>query len=135
MALGRHDSQQRKPRCREILGPSSRGIMSSGNDWNKRNRDKATAATRRWRERNPGWQQRERETAWKRLYGLAPADFYALKREQGAQCAICEDENGGKELDVDHDHATGRVRGLLCRRCNGMWYVHRTIAEWLRVGM
>ncbi|HLA13988.1 MAG TPA: endonuclease domain-containing protein [Gemmatimonadaceae bacterium] len=92
--------------------------MSSGNDWNKRNRDKATAATRRWRERNPGWQQRERETAWKRLYGLAPADFYALKREQGAQCAICEDENGGKELDVDHDHATGRVRGLLCRRCN-----------------
>lgn len=93
--------------------------MSRGNDWNKRNRAKATAATKRWRERNPGWEQRERETAWMRLYGLEPEKFYRLKEKQEGRCAICDETPApARELDVDHDHTTNRVRGLLCRRCN-----------------
>jgi hypothetical protein len=38
---------------------------------------------------------------------------------QSACCAICGEACAtGRRLAVDHDHATGRIRGLLCFRCN-----------------
>jgi hypothetical protein len=39
------------------------------------------------------------------------------------KCAICHKETK-RSLDVDHDHITGKIRGLLCRNCNGHlgWY-------------
>jgi hypothetical protein len=40
---------------------------------------------------------------------------------QGGVCAICKRlPPPGKPLSIDHDHATGKVRGLLCTRCNLM---------------
>ncbi len=53
-------------------------------------------------------------------YGMTLADYEALLSKQGSRCAIClshESENH-KGLFVDHDHKTGKVRGLLCSRCN-----------------
>lgn len=64
--------------------------------------------------------QRSASTHARRIedaYGLSPEDYGRLFEEQGGACAIC----GGKRkyrLNVDHCHATGLVRGLLCRRCN-----------------
>lgn len=62
----------------------------------------------------------------KRTYGITAAEYWAIYRAQGGVCYICrrakgkdEDGNGrGKMLSVDHDHATGEVRGLLCGPCN-----------------
>lgn len=54
-------------------------------------------------------------------YGLTDADYKALFDRQGGLCALCgTDRPGGrfKVLHVDHCHETGRVRGLLCHRCN-----------------
>ena len=55
-------------------------------------------------------------TAIRRLqrYGLTQPQWQALYAEQGGHCALCE----APPMAVDHDHATGRVRGLLCHRCN-----------------
>ena len=52
---------------------------------------------------------------------LVTDDEYAeLLERQGGVCAICRQPESvpGRSLAVDHDHATGAVRGLLCGRCN-----------------
>jgi len=56
-----------------------------------------------------------------REYGLGAGDYERILESQGGGCAICGAlEPGGtyQRLVVDHDHATGRVRGLLCGACN-----------------
>lgn len=56
------------------------------------------------------------------LYGLEPDQYDAMVASQQGRCAICRtDQPGGQSKGgwhVDHEHATGRVRGLLCTRCN-----------------
>ena len=37
---------------------------------------------------------------------------------QGGRCAICGEDSPKMRLAIDHDHKTGRIRGLLCRHCN-----------------
>lgn len=54
-----------------------------------------------------------------RLYGITLEQYAEIFAEQGEVCAICKSECGTKKsLSVDHDHLTGRVRGLLCNGCN-----------------
>jgi len=55
-----------------------------------------------------------------RNYGITPAQYDAMFVAQKGLCAICEsaDRAGKRRLCVDHDHDTGKVRGLLCSRCN-----------------
>lgn len=50
--------------------------------------------------------------------GITDADYFALLKAQGGHCAICPSTPKTRRLHVDHDHATGAVRGLLCHRCN-----------------
>ena len=61
---------------------------------------------------------RLRERDLKRLYGITLSDYHNLYEKQDGVCRICKSDNNGKTLDVDHDHKTKRVRGLLCRSCN-----------------
>lgn len=49
-------------------------------------------------------------------YGITPEDYERMFAEQQGRCAICHAED--PRLVVDHDHATGAVRGLLCHSCN-----------------
>lgn len=49
-------------------------------------------------------------------YGITIEQFEELLDAQGGRCAICGD--GNERLHVDHCHTTGRIRGLLCGKCN-----------------
>lgn len=51
-------------------------------------------------------------------YGLSEQEYMALIEKQANRCAICGSKDEGKVLCVDHDHNTGKVRGLLCHNCN-----------------
>lgn len=53
-----------------------------------------------------------------RKYGLTPESYAQLLDKQGGVCAICSKQEEGKRLAVDHDHESGKVRGLLCGQCN-----------------
>jgi hypothetical protein len=66
------------------------------------------------------------KAAWnlKSRYGITPADVERMLLEQDGVCAICRGEM--RRQCIDHDHDTGRVRGLLCHPCNiGLPYVER----------
>lgn len=56
------------------------------------------------------------------VYGITTEQYSELLESQGGGCAICDapppTETRKKFLVVDHDHETGKVRGLLCDTCN-----------------
>lgn len=57
-----------------------------------------------------------RETTYK--INVTIEQYFNLNNKQGGLCRICNKDNGSKRLAVDHCHQTGRVRGLLCGKCN-----------------
>lgn len=50
------------------------------------------------------------------IVGFSRDDLEALIVQQDGKCAICGDPSD--QLEIDHDHKTGKVRGLLCGSCN-----------------
>lgn len=59
-------------------------------------------------------------------YNLTESEYNAMFLSQKGKCALCERFVG---LIVDHDHKTGRVRGLLCKRCNTLLGMLENIGE------
>lgn len=51
-------------------------------------------------------------------YGLTVEDYQAMFDSQDGKCSTCDHIANRQVLEVDHDHQTGLVRGLLCRGCN-----------------
>jgi hypothetical protein len=52
-------------------------------------------------------------------FGISQEVYNEMLQRQGGGCAICgEDCPTGRSLAVDHNHTTGKVRGLLCAKCN-----------------
>ncbi len=60
-----------------------------------------------------------RNSRMRRWYGLTPEQIQALLTAQDNRCGLCGSRDWGiRGPSVDHDHATGIVRGMLCHRCN-----------------
>ena len=79
------------------------------------------------RQTHKSWRDKNREhvkqcakvNELKRFYGLTLEDVSTMISEQGGKCAACgEFPDDTRPLMVDHDHRTGRVRGMLCNSCN-----------------
>lgn len=53
-------------------------------------------------------------------YDMTPDEYRTLLKSQGGGCAMCgrTPDKQKRSLHVDHDHKTGKVRGILCSRCN-----------------
>jgi len=67
-------------------------------------------------EADPG---KRKNKALKANYGITLDDYNAMWANQKESCAICfTKETKGRGFHVDHDHATGKVRGILCNQCN-----------------
>jgi hypothetical protein len=55
--------------------------------------------------------------------GISRTKYLQLLEDQNHQCAICDQHEASvsrQTLFIDHDHATGKVRGLLCHQCNSL---------------
>lgn len=103
-----------------------------------RRKSQLNEATKNWRKRNPELikeirrktdekrKQVRRERRYLENYGISLEEYNAKLKEQGGCCAICRNperklSKGGLEMQplcVDHNHTTGKIRGLLCSGCN-----------------
>jgi hypothetical protein len=73
-----------------------------------------------WRAKNL---ERSRQNTFrsqlKREYGLSQEQYDSMLLERESKCDICQTIiTEPRKLNIDHCHKTGKVRGILCRRCN-----------------
>ena len=87
--------------------------------------------------------QRRKWVMAKHRYGLTPLEYFEILLRQDSACAICKIEfdflgvSGVKSnisrACVDHDHITGKVRGILCNSCNhGLGYFF-DVPQWIQL--
>lgn len=89
-------------------------IIEAGRIWREKNRKKITLKARlRYRNNN----QKELDRIRYKKYGITGIEFRKRLEEQSSKCPICQ-SNISKNLSVDHDHFTGKIRGLICNKCN-----------------
>ena len=63
----------------------------------------------------PCRRETSKEAYFRQKYGISRATVAELRTQQGDACAVCGDLGAAH---LDHDHSTGRIRALLCGRCN-----------------
>lgn len=70
---------------------------------------------------SPEYRKKINEQRIKSVYDLSPEQYQILVEVQNGVCAVCkipQKNRKSSQLFVDHEHKTGRIRGLLCHKCN-----------------
>ena len=102
-----------------------------------------------WRRTSPTYLEKERKRNRKRMesvqyrarmvqysfawklrtkFGISVKQYNDLLTSQNGVCAICKKSQRSRKLAIDHNHITGKVRGLLCNTCNrAIGYLHEDI--------
>ena len=84
--------------------------------WYARNRDRILEAARKFRREHPGHnKERSRFNHLRKMYGMTEEMYNERLASQNGMCILCGSD---KSLEIDHDHVTGRVRGIVCHCCN-----------------
>jgi hypothetical protein len=105
-------------------------VRKYSSEYEKNNKQKRSVSRKKRRDADP---DKVKHKSLLRTFNLALTDYNKMLAEQNNVCAICgKDEvvcfrksNKTMSLAVDHDHKTGKIRGLLCKKCNtaiGMFY-------------
>ena len=87
----------RRPTCKSCVGEST-------TQWSKDNPEKM--------------KEIRRKAKLKKKYGISLKQYDEMVIKHGNKCAVCNKTHERRPLNVDHCHATGKVRGLLCDKCN-----------------
>jgi hypothetical protein len=107
MGLAFQEEHRKKARERYAKHPEYFAPLMK--EWQANNRDKCNRS--------------KNKCILKKLYGMTPEDRIEMSKKQGDVCKICgrpNSGNKGKYLHIDHNHVTGKVRGMLCNNCNTM---------------
>jgi hypothetical protein len=109
---GRRDKGKRNAQRRAAYHRHAEKIKARMREKYWANRDAMLEAQRKNRKPDS-----HRRSMLRRYYGMSVEQFAAMRDAQGGGCGICR-EPFTKTPHVDHDHATGTVRELLCGPCN-----------------
>jgi len=70
---------------------------------------------------NRNHKEKIKNSRLKRIYNISIDEYNNILLTQNNRCAICKkplDLQNPKHVHIDHDHKTGKVRGILCNKCN-----------------
>lgn len=111
------EKERSRARSREwYLVPGNKERMLARNkEWARRNPDKMREYSQRWRAKQTA--ERKREIWVRSKYQLTEAEYEIILRHNG-KCDACKTPIAGRKQHIDHDHANGKVRGILCGSCN-----------------
>mgnify|MGYP001496370973 CR=1 FL=1 len=89
-------------------------------EYYKNNKDVILQQYRDKYKNNDEWRNRKKNTQLIKEYGITLDDYNNLLEKQNYKCAICgrNFKDAIKGLYIDHNHETGKIRGLLCLQCN-----------------
>ena len=93
--------------------------LESNKNWDINNRDKRLAIVNNYNNKQIDMPRIRKNQHLKRKYNITIEQYEAMLIKQENLCAICRSETD-KNWHLDHDHATGKVRGILCGNCNLM---------------
>lgn len=95
-------------------------VRKKNRRWLKANAKKNGSYQKKWRVQNPqSYRDQRFKSRLKIEYGMTLEDFKLLLAGQGGKCAVCRKKLArNRHTHVDHDHKTGKVRGILCSGCN-----------------
>ena len=104
---------------------STKSCVECGSVRRKETQPRLLVVGRAWRKKHAArLRAAKRERHLQKNYGMTSAQYDAAVLVQNGLCAICQTAPTKKKLVVDHCHATGKVRGLLCDACNtGIGYL------------
>ncbi len=115
--LAEMKTEEYKARRREVRKPAPTYSERVAEDPSYR--EKANEYQRRWYANHP---RVKKAQDIRHTYGITIDERDAMEAAQGGMCAICgiipSGEGRANVLNIDHDHATGRIRGLVCPNCN-----------------
>ena len=111
---------ERAARAKQYRETNAEKIAATKRIYRETHKAEVAEGKRRWSAQNA---ERRRDTQLRWAYGISLEEYRAIEAQQGGTCAICRRAPTPARhfvacLHVDHDHLTGRVRGLLCDACN-----------------
>lgn len=87
--------------------------------WLANNPKRVKANRKRYYKENRTRELKQNKLFYLKRYGITQAQFERMLIEQGGRCKVCfKPMIGPREPQVDHNHKTGKARGLLCSPCN-----------------
>lgn len=98
-----------------------KGVCFICNDAPLATKSMCTGCAQNQREYAAGRKAERQESRLKSRFGLSLQQYRNLLQGQNGGCAICHSTEFGsrtKTLAVDHNHSNGKIRGLLCDKCN-----------------
>lgn len=118
--IDNHEKDGHRYQCKECLNARARKYASRNKDI-IRARNKVRSESRKAYYQSPAGIESSRRSHLKRKYNITLEEYNSLSEKQNHVCGICNETESNSRISVlcvDHDHSTGKIRGLLCSNCN-----------------